>query len=458
VKIWKQEKIPYEWTEGILCPIYKEGDKTQCHNYRGISLLNITYKSFAVLLYSQLSMIIEPEIGNYQMGFRPNRSKIDNTFIVRQIYEKCYDYSFDLHNIFIDFSYAFDTANTDVIHNSLIKYNIPDKLIRLIKLTMQRTKIKVKINNNYTEWFETKTGVRQGDPFSAVPFSPVLDTVITNLEVRGNFTRLKQICAYVDDIVIIGRTKQVLTDTFLKLKQEALKAGLIINVTKIKYLYCTRKSNQQNYLISGGERLEQVNSFKYLGTKVNADNSIEVELKERIAAGNQANHVHKKLLTSKLISQNIKLQLYNTLIRPVVTYTSETWVLKENEINKLTTFERKIMRKIYGPSRTADGYWRIKTNQEINDVLKRQNIIGFIKKQRLNWLRHVERMTEENMVQKIKRWKPMSKPSIGRPKTLWEDDVLGDVRNLNVNNWKKIVQSKDRWKEIVERARNLYGL
>ena len=76
--------------------------------------------------------------------------------------------------------------------------------------------------------------------------------------------------------------------------------------------------------------------------------------------------------------------------------------------NKLMIFERKIMRKIFGPTRTADGYWRIKTNQEINYILKGQNIIGFIKKQRLNWSGHVERMAEDNIVQKIKRWKPMS--------------------------------------------------
>jgi hypothetical protein len=100
------------------------------------------------------------------------------------------------------------------------------------------------------------------------------------------------------------------------------------------------------------------------------DMLLEEEIKERIAAGNQAYHVHKKLLITKLISQNVKLQLYNTLIRPVVTYASAPWVLKENEINKLIKFERKIMRKIHGPTRTPDGYWRIKTNQEVSDLLK----------------------------------------------------------------------------------------
>ena len=62
--------------------------------------------------------------------------------------------------------------------------------------------MKVKVNNSYSEWFETKIGVRQGDPLSALLFSVVLDSVITNLEVRGNITaRLKQICSYADDII-----------------------------------------------------------------------------------------------------------------------------------------------------------------------------------------------------------------------------------------------------------------
>ena len=83
----------------------------------------------------------------------------------------------------------------------------------------------------------------------------------------------------------------------------------------------------------------------------------------------------------------------------MVTCASETWVLKENMINKLMIFERRIMRKIFGPTRTDDGYWRIKTNQEINKILKWQNIIGFIKRQRLDWLGHVERVAEDNNVQ-----------------------------------------------------------
>ena len=70
----------------------------------------------------------------------------------------------------------------------------------------------------------------------------------------------------------------------------------------------------------------------------------------------------------------------------------------EGKYDKLMIFERKIMRKIFGPTRSEDGYWRIKTILEINDILKGQNIIGFIKKQRLNWLGHVECMAEDNNI------------------------------------------------------------
>ena len=81
-----------------------------------------------------------------------------------------------------------------------------------------------------------------------------------------------------------------------------------------------------------------------------------------------------------------------------------------------------------------------------------------VKKQRLNWLGHVERMAEDNTVQKIKRCKPMSKRPIGRPKTRWEGDVLEDIKSINIGNWKKVAQNRDSWKKVVEQARTLYRL
>ena len=81
-------------------------------------------------------------------------------------------------------------------------------------------------------------------------------------------------------------------------------------------------------------------------------------------------------------------------------------------------------------------------------MLKGHNIIGFIKKQRLSWLGHVERMAEDNIVQKVKRWKPMSKGPTGRPETRWEDDGLEDIKSINIGNWKKVAQNEDSRKKV----------
>jgi hypothetical protein len=67
-------------------------------------------------------------------------------------------------------------------------------------------------------------------------------------------------------------------------------------------------------------------------------------------------------------------------------------------------------------------------------------------------------MAEDNNVQKIKRWNPMPKRPNGRPKTRWEDDVLEDIKSMNISNWKKVAQKRDSWKKVVEQARTLYRL
>jgi len=89
------------------------------------------------------------------------------------------------------------------------------------------------------------TGVKQGDPLSATPFSIVIDNILKQLELGGNISaHLEQCSAYTDDILITARTKQTMTDTFEKLKNILLQFGLIINENKTKYMKCTMKDTQ----------------------------------------------------------------------------------------------------------------------------------------------------------------------------------------------------------------------
>jgi hypothetical protein len=101
-------------------------------------------------------------------------------------------------------------------------------------------------------------------------------------------------------------------------------------------------------------------------------------------------------LTNKLMSRAAKIQVYRTLIRPVATYGVETWTLTVTEENALRMFERKIIRRIYGPV-MGNNLWRIRYNEELNILLKGENIVKFIKSQRIRWLGQVERMEDNAM-------------------------------------------------------------
>jgi hypothetical protein len=81
----------------------------------------------------------------------------------------------------------------------------------------------------------------------------------------------------------------------------------------------------------------------------------EEEIQHRITLGNKAYYASQFLFKSRLVCKKLNLKLYWRLIRPTVTYVCETWALKETTKNKLMVFERKVLRKIFGPTKERDG-------------------------------------------------------------------------------------------------------
>ena len=102
--------MPEEWKESIIVLIYKKWDKTDCNNYRGISLLPSTYKILSNILLSRLIAYAEEVIEDHQCGFRRNRSTTDHIFCIRQKLEKKWEYNEVVHQLFIDFKKAYDSV------------------------------------------------------------------------------------------------------------------------------------------------------------------------------------------------------------------------------------------------------------------------------------------------------------------------------------------------------------
>jgi capsule polysaccharide modification protein KpsS len=156
--------------------------------------------------------------------------------------------------------------------------------------------------------------------------------------------------------------------------------------------------------------------------------------------------IYKDSFKSRLVTKYSKLKLYRTVIRSIVTYASETWVLKETIIQKLLVFERKILRRIFGPT-MENQIWRIKTIEELDRLIKHRNIGSYIKAQRLSWFGHVQRMPDTRTFKKIFNWKPLTKRSQGRPKYRWEDNIKQGICQMKIKNWTACVQDREKWEK-----------
>jgi hypothetical protein len=129
---------------------------------------------------------------------------------------------------------------------------------------------------------------------------------------------------------------------------------------------------------------ENVSQFKYLGTTVTNQNLIQEEIKKRLSSGNACYNSVQGLLSSHLLSKNLIMRIYKTIILPVILYGCKTWSLTIREEHRLRVFENKVLRRIFGPKRDdVTGGWRKLHNEELCDLYSSPNIIRIIKSSRM---------------------------------------------------------------------------
>jgi hypothetical protein len=144
-------------------------------------------------------------------------------------------------------------------------------------------------------------------------------------------------------------------------------------------------------------------------------------------------------------------------MKPVATYEAETWTLTVTEKNALRMFGRKIIHRIYDPM-MENNVWRIRCNEELNTLLKEEDIVRFIESQRIRWLGHVEKMEDNEMPKRMLKGRLYSKRRKGRPMMRWLDDVESDLKKKEVKGRKEKMRDRKQWRLVVEEAKAQPGL
>ena len=194
-----------------------------------------------------------------------------------------------------------------------------------------------------------------------------------------------------------------------------------------------------------------VKEFIYLGCAVTTRNDASLEIKRRITLANRCYYGLNRQLSSRDLSRTTKLTLYKTLILPVLLYGAVAWTVLSTDAAALRVFERKVLRKIFGPVRVGDDF-RIRYNSELYELLNDMDVVQRINIQRLRWLGHVVRMEEDAPARRVFDAEICGSRRRGRPCIRWKDQIEEALSSIGVTNWHRRARSRGARKDVLRQA------
>ena len=235
-KCWTEENLPQDWKLAEVVPLYKnKGKRSECGNYRGISLLLVPGKVFASIILNRCKDALDQVLREEQCGFRKSGGCTDQLFALRQILEKCMAFQWDVSFFFIDFRAAFDSVDREMMYKIMKHYGLPQKVVTVIRDSYEGFKCCVKAEGEKGQMFDVKTGVRHCDVWSPILFGLVINYVLAN-SVQGGIDigRCVADLDFADDVALLGVSDSEVQANLHRIESSAEAIGPMINVGKTK--------------------------------------------------------------------------------------------------------------------------------------------------------------------------------------------------------------------------------
>ena len=311
-------------------------------------------------------------------------------------------------------------------------YGIPEKLINMIKALYKNTRVAVIHDKNKTEWFDIKSGVKQGCVMSGFLFLLVVDWVMRNTTedrprgLKWNNGEYLEDLDYADDIVLLSQSWNDAQEKLDRLANFGERTGLKINIDKTESMRINCTNPVLFTIWTDG--IKEVDKFTYLGGMVTKWGGANEDMLSRIGKARYAYHKLKKVWNSSVYRRKTKMKIFESNVISVLLYGCESWKINKYNEKRIDTFVQKCLRrilKIYYPNMIS--------NEELYKLAKIKKVSDTIRYRRRRYIGHILRQDPLKYPHAVIKWQPEGKRSLGRPRETWMRTAERDLRTLRIN-------------------------
>ena len=333
--------LPQAWALGAISPLLKPGGTpTDCSSYRGITVGTLMAKLFATIVNKRVTKWAEENHlrARGQAGFRKDHRTSDQIFVLRTLIEQQRMAGTPLYVCFVDFQKAYDTVPRALLWGKLERMGIRGHIMDAIRALYADVPVCVRTQQGLTQTFQSLMGVKQGCPLSPTLFGLYIDdfeAVVLGGAAALSLPKLGEGPAppllYADDLALMSTTVEGLQRQLNILGAFADRWGLTVNIGKTKVVvfrpprkqYMAGMSLQFTYK---GNALNVVPSFRYLGVELHEAHPFGHAAGPLAASGRKAMHaMRRRCAELGLSNPGLHLELFDALVRPVLSYGAEVW-------------------------------------------------------------------------------------------------------------------------------------
>ena len=320
--------VPIDWKKATVVPIFKKGRKDLPQNYRPVSLTCIICKVMEKLIRDEImSFLLRNNVlSDRQFGFVPGRSCTLRLLVCIEEWSKQLDEGNNVDIIYTDFSKAFDRVPHWNLMEKVSSLGIKDKVGGWLTDFLTDRFQRVRIEDSNSSWTLVRSGVPQGSVLGPVLFLLYINDLPNALE--DNSIKLFADDAKLDNSITCDEDTVSLQRNLNNMVDWSEKWSLTLNTNKCKVLHLSRSANakkQSYYMMNpdGAIILEEVHHEKDLGVYIDSNLSFEVHVNKAVLTANKITGIIKR--NFKYMGEEIFLNLYKTLVRPYLEYSSVVW-------------------------------------------------------------------------------------------------------------------------------------